>query len=320
MSRWPFTKGLHDLGDGVYAYLQPDGSWGWSNAGLVVGDGRSLLVDTLFDLRLTREMLEEMRRAVPAAGAIEVLVNTHSNGDHCNGNELVEGAEIVASRDCAEEMRAAPRGMLASLMKTAPEMGELGAYFSRCFSAFHFDDINPAFPTRTFEGRLDLRVGHKDVQLLEVGPCHTRGDVIVHVPEARALFAGDILFVGGTPIMWAGPVANWIGACDLILGLNADKIVPGHGPVTGPEGVRAVRGYFEYIAAEARRRYDAGMPAPDAAADIALGPYGAWTDRERIAVNVHILYREFSGDASPVNHVALFEEMAKYAKRLNKKE
>ena len=48
----PFAKGLHELGDGCFAYLQPDGSWGWSNAGLAVGDGESLLVDTLFDLRL----------------------------------------------------------------------------------------------------------------------------------------------------------------------------------------------------------------------------------------------------------------------------
>ncbi len=67
VSKWPFKKGLQDLGNGCYAYLQPDGSWGWSNAGLVVDSGQSLLVDTLFDLKLTREMLATMRRAEPAA-------------------------------------------------------------------------------------------------------------------------------------------------------------------------------------------------------------------------------------------------------------
>src|ERR1700676_2136271 len=66
-SRGPYTKGLHDLGDGCYAYLQPDGSWGWSNAGLVVDSGQSLLVDTLFDLKLTREILDAMHGAEPAA-------------------------------------------------------------------------------------------------------------------------------------------------------------------------------------------------------------------------------------------------------------
>src|SRR6202158_2874735 len=105
-SKWPFKKGLQDLGNRCYAYLQPDGSWGWSNAGLVVDSGHSLLVDTLFDLKLTREMLATMRRAEPTATAkIATLVNTHSNGDHCFGNELVEGAEIIASKGCDEEMR-----------------------------------------------------------------------------------------------------------------------------------------------------------------------------------------------------------------------
>ena len=80
------------------AYLQPDGSWGWSNAGLVVDGDASLLVDTLFDLRLTGEMLDAMRRATPAAAAIDVVVNTHANGDHCWGNQLVRDAEIVGSR------------------------------------------------------------------------------------------------------------------------------------------------------------------------------------------------------------------------------
>src|SRR6202007_2798441 len=95
-SKWPFKKGLQDIGDGCYAYLQPDGSWGWSNAGLVVGDGASLLVDTLFDLPLTAEMLKTMD-AVTAAAPIQTLVNTHANGDHFYGNELVSNAEIISS-------------------------------------------------------------------------------------------------------------------------------------------------------------------------------------------------------------------------------
>src|SRR5438876_10548948 len=95
-SKGPYTKGLHDLGHGCYAYLQPDGSWGWSNAGLIVDSGESLLVDSLFDLKLTREMLESMRRAEPKAAArIGTLVNTHSNSAPTFGNQLVQGAVII---------------------------------------------------------------------------------------------------------------------------------------------------------------------------------------------------------------------------------
>jgi len=95
MSKWQYTKGLHDLGRSCFAYLQPDGSWGWSNAGLVVDGDQTLLVDTLFDLPLTAEMLTTMRDAVPAARRIRKLINTHANGDHTFGNQLVEGAEII---------------------------------------------------------------------------------------------------------------------------------------------------------------------------------------------------------------------------------
>ena len=101
VGKWQYTKGLHDLGNNTYAYLQPDGSWGWSNSGLIVDGDQSLLVDTLFDLKLTQEMLDTMRASVPASKTIGSLVNTHANADHTFGNQLVEGAEIIASTACA---------------------------------------------------------------------------------------------------------------------------------------------------------------------------------------------------------------------------
>src|SRR5258708_35710964 len=123
--KWNFTKGLHDLGNGCYAYLQPDGGWGWSNAGLIADAGESLLVDTLFDLKLTREMLDTMRSAEPKAAArIGTLVNTHSNGDHCFGHELVNGAEVIASKACAEEMAHDGRaGRLGEIKRNESSLG-----------------------------------------------------------------------------------------------------------------------------------------------------------------------------------------------------
>src|SRR5947208_16795413 len=96
-----YTKGLHDLGDGCYAYLQPDGGWGWSNAGLIVGDGASLLVDTLFDLRLTAEMLAAMEPHTVRA-PIGTLENTHRNGAHYYGSQLVAGPAHAASAAAAQ--------------------------------------------------------------------------------------------------------------------------------------------------------------------------------------------------------------------------
>ena len=142
------TNGLHEVGEGCHAYLQHDGSWGWSNAGLISGDGASLLVDTLFDLPLTQRMLDAMR-GLTAVAPIATLVNTHANGDHCYGNELVTGAEIIASAATAHEMVEVPPALLAALNGAEGELGNLFRYF---FGAFQFEGITLTPPTRTFEG------------------------------------------------------------------------------------------------------------------------------------------------------------------------
>ena len=311
MSKWPYTKGLHDLGNSVYAYLQPNGTWGWSNAGIVVDGEASLLIDTLFDLKLTRDMLDTMRNSIPAAAHINMVVNTHANGDHCWGNELVAGAQIIASARTAEEMTTAiSPTMVATLLKRAPELGQLGEFLSHAFGSFDFDNITLTPPTKTFEDELTLKVGDKEVHLIEVGPAHTLGDTLVHIPTDQVVFTADILFIGGHPIIWAGPTSNWLRACDRILEMDVDTIVPGHGPITDKKGVAEVKGYLEYIYQEAEKRYETGMSAQEAAKDIDLDRYATWTDGERIAVNIASIFRELRGDQSHPKMVDSFMSMA----------
>jgi cyclase len=305
--------GLQALDDGSWAWLAHSGSWGWSNAGLIVDGDASLLVDTLYDLKLTGEMLRAMRRAEPRAGRIDTLVNTHANGDHCHGNELVAGARIISSTASAEEMNELPPEAMAAIVDAAAGMGDLGRYFLHYFGQFQFAGIRHTPPTETFNGQLDLLIGDKPVHLIEVGPAHTRGDVLVHSPRDRTVFTGDILFIEGTPIMWQGPVANWIRACRLIEAMDVEHIVPGHGPVTDKQGVAGVRQYLEYVRDQARARYDAGLSAWEAARDIELAEYSAWSDPERIAVNVDSLYREFAGTSEATDVFELFRQMAELA-------
>jgi glyoxylase-like metal-dependent hydrolase (beta-lactamase superfamily II) len=310
-----YTLGLHELGDGCFAYLQPDGGWGWSNAGLVVGDGRSVLVDTLFDLDLTAAMLDTMVAVVDGA-PIDTVVNTHANGDHCYGNGEVlrrrPDVEIVASTATAHEMADVPPAMLAALNEAPGEIGEL---FRSFFGEFNFAGIELAPPTRTFDQRLELDVGGRVVELIEVGPAHTAGDTIVHVPDAATVYTGDILFIGGTPIVWAGPLANWVAACDLMLDLDVDTVVPGHGPLTDTAGIVAVRDYLSFVDAEATSRHDAGMDAFDAARDIGrlLGAderFGDWGEFGRIAVNVETVYRTLDPTHTTPDVIEQFRRMA----------
>jgi glyoxylase-like metal-dependent hydrolase (beta-lactamase superfamily II) len=307
-----YEKGLHEVAEGVWAYLQPDGGWGWSNAGLVSGGEDSLLVDTLFDLRLTAEMLGDMRRVIPAAENIGTLVNTHANGDHCYGNSLVGAAETISSSRCAAEMGDLPPATMAAMMKAAPNLGPVGEFLARIFGPFSFEDIPLSLPSRTFDGQLDLRIGDRLVQLIEVGPAHTAGDVVVHLPEDGVVFTGDILFHLGHPIVWAGPVAHWITACDRILELAPEVVVPGHGPLATLAGVSDLKGYFEYLTAEARIRFDHGLPPLEAARDIDLGPYAGWGEPERVVANIHALYCDFGADL-PSDALTIMGEMAALA-------
>jgi cyclase len=315
MSNWTYTKGLHDLGNSVYAYLQPNGTWGWSNSGVIVDGETSLLVDTLYDLKLTGEMLATMRRSLPAAASIDMLVNTHANGDHCYGNQLVGEARIIASARTAEEMLDVPPENMAMLVKQAPFLGILGEFTSRIFGAFDFENITPVLPTETFEGRLDVYVGSKEVHLMEVGPAHTRGDTLVYVPGDRVVFSGDILFIEGHPIMWAGPVGNWIRACERILDLDVETIVPGHGPITDKQGVARLKGYWEYLLGEVRTRHAAGLSPLEAALDIPLDAYAGWSDAERVVVNVASIYRELNGEQDYPGVPMLFGLMAEFARQ-----
>ena len=307
----PYSRGLHEVGDGVFAWLQPDGGWGWSNAGLLRGDGGSLLVDTLFDLRLTRAMLEAMA-PVTATAPIATLVNTHANGDHCYGNQLVTGAEVIASAASAAEMEQLPPSALA-LMTTLDLGDATNRYLQAAFGPFTFDDIEPPRPDRTFSDRLSLEVAGRGVELMEVGPAHTAGDVIVHVPEVATVFTGDILFHQGTPLIWDGPVQNWLDACDLILDLDCAVIVPGHGPLADADAVRATAGYLRFVRAEATARHAAGLPAAETAWDIDLGAYADWGESERIALNVDAVYREIDPDHESPGVLALFTLMAEIA-------
>ena len=308
----PYTKGVHEIGDRLYAYLQPDGGWGWSNAGLVADGNQSLLVDTLFDLKLTTDMLDALGRMTPAAKTIDVLVNTHANGDHCYGNQLVSGARIVASKQCAEEMAEVPAGLLAGLVATAPTLGPAGDFLTAIFGSFDFAGIDLTPPDETFEGELELHVGDRVVHLLEVGPAHTRGDVVVHVPDAATVFTGDILFNGGHPIVWAGPVGNWIDACNRIAALEPRTVVPGHGAVTDIAAVLRLRRYFEDLTAYARGCFDAGLTPLEAARDAKLDVADGWTESERLVVNIAQLYGEFGGDP-PRDIATVFGQMAELA-------
>jgi cyclase len=315
MATVAYTKGLHELGDGLYAYLQPDGGWGWSNAGLITAEETSLLVDTLFDLNLTRDMLTTME-PITKEHPIGQAFNTHGNGDHWYGNDLLpDNIPIVATAGAVEVMRSSPPNAVHLLFNEIDLGPEFEAFAKQNMRRFDFASVTGRLPTTTFERSSELTVGDRNIQLIELGPAHTNGDAIAYVADAEVVFTGDILFIEGTPMMWAGPVSNWIAACERILELEPKTIVPGHGPVTDASGVRDVQRYLTYVETEARRRFEAGMDDEAAADDIDISDFRDWGDPERIAANVANLYREFDSELPSLSPQELFVKMARWSAR-----
>jgi glyoxylase-like metal-dependent hydrolase (beta-lactamase superfamily II) len=285
-----YTKGLHEVADRVWAWLAPDGSWGWSNAGIIEGDRASFLVDTLFDLPLTTEMLASMSE-ITGRSPITDALNTHANGDHCFGNQLLASqVRIHATPMCRHEMHDAPPAMLHRL--TTTDLGpELTPYVRRMFGAFDFSGIELRDPDAGFDAETTVTVGGRDVRLVPLGPAHTGGDAVAHVPDAGVVFAGDLLFIGGTPVTWSGDLDGWVAACDTMVGWDPAVVVPGHGPVTTVAGIRDVRGYLVHVRDGLDASIKAGQPWREAADRLDLGPYAARPDPERIVISAYNVYR-----------------------------
>jgi cyclase len=331
-----FPGGVQEVGDRTFAWIQPNGDLGESNAGLVVGKSASALVDTLWDERLTRRMLDalaEVREGAP----IVTVVNTHGDGDHWYGNGLLRGAEIVATEAAAAQMRDEPPTMLTR-MRPLPRAARMVAgvplmpgrtrlrglaAFGEALTNYEFEGIEPRLPTRTFTGNLELEIADRRLELLEVGPAHTPGDAIAWVPDVRVVFGGDVVFSGVTPIMWAGPAKSWIQALERIIALEPRVVVPGHGPVCELERVGELVDYWEYLLRQVPE--GASDAVPELAEELVFSaeyrtsPWGTWRGSERTLVNVAMIARERDGEAGPVGlpkRISLLGQMGALRERL----
>jgi cyclase len=295
---------LHQVSESCFAVLNEKNLVCDANSGLI-NLGGGVVVDTQSDLAHGRRMIELFGKVWP--GMPKRVVNTHEDADHVWGNQLFAGAEIIAHRTVAERMPrvAEPKetqqllkaadGFLSSLLLRVLHPGAL-AIARQLAQDYDFDGIKLVLPTTLFEERHVLDLDGTEVRVIFVGPCHQAGDTIVHVPGEGVLFAGDVLFRLCTPMGWVGSFARWIEILDLIISLDPEAIVPGHGPVCGIEGAMEMKAYLEYLRNESRRCYEQGLSSLEASKRIDLGPYGAWRAPARLYLNVERAYREFRNE------------------------
>jgi cyclase len=288
---------LQEVSDGVFAYVQPDGSWWINNTGFLVGasGGASGVVgiDTCSTERRTRAFLDAIATVTP--DQVTTLVNTHHHGDHTNGNCLLPGSTIIGHHRCREALLGSPIAAVAALFEPV-EWGEL--------------QLSPPFVT--FEDRLDVYVDDLRVELHYIGgPAHTVGDVLAWVPERSVLFAGDLVFNGGTPFVLMGSVTGSLAAVERLRSFGAQTLVPGHGAVCGSDALDAMAGYLGWIQQTAAAAKSAGLGPLAAARDADLGPYADLLDSERLVGNLYRAYAEIDGAApgAAIDLAAAFTDM-----------
>lgn len=293
----PGPPRVEEVSAGVYAYIQPDGTWWINNTGFLVGSSRVAAVDACATEARTRDLLAAIDR-VSGGRPVRTLVNTHHHGDHTHGNYLFGDATIVAHERCRDEI----------LLEGPPKTSRLVS--SGTWTDVNWGSVEAAPPFLTFTDRVNLYIDSLRCEVIHVGtPAHSTNDSIIWLPDRQVLFAGDLLFNGGTPFLLAGSVTGAMSAVAGLKDLGAQTIVPGHGPVCGPEIIEEVLAYLDFVMNLARSGTAAGLPPLEVALSADLGEFGALTDAERLAGNLHRAYADLAGPGAGVNVSAALADM-----------
>ena len=270
---------------------------GGSTTPLLVGRHGAVSIDACATEARTRAYRQAI--ASTTDRPVRTLVSTHHHGDHTHGNSLFRDAAIVAHT------------------RTRAAQIEAGVWRDPPFwTPFELGDVELEPPSLAYDDGVTLWVDELRCEVRHVGqPAHTTNDSIVWLPDASVLFAGDLLFSGGTPFLLMGSVAGSIEVLEQVLApLGATTIVPGHGPVGGPALVEEVLGYLRFVTDVATRGRAAGLSPLEAARDSDLGPYDGWLDRERIVGNLHRAYVELAGAerGAPIDIAAVLGDMVTF--------
>lgn len=285
---------MEDLGGGFHAYVQLDGSWGLNNCGIFAGVTGTVLIDTVFTVARARALADAVAGLTDQP--VQTLINTHHHGDHTHGNALFPGAAVIGHERCRQAM-----------IRSGLEVTEW-------FPGVEFGDVELRPPFVTFTERLTVHCGDTPATVVSMGPAHTDNDVAVWVPDRGLLFAGDLVFNGGTPFVVMGSVQGSLRALHALEEYAITTLVPGHGPVCGPEVIRDQIDYLSFVEQLARSSFDAGIRPLDAARETDLGRFAGWTDSERLVGNLHRAHAELRGEplGVPLDYHAIVDEMVEF--------
>lgn len=283
---------LVEVAEGVFAYIQPDGSWYINNTGFVVGSSAVVSVDACSTEKRTRTYRD--RIASVTSAPVTTLINTHHHGDHTYGNSFM-GSEVIIGHDLTR----------TELLAAGPPTN------SGLWDPVDWGAIVMRPPNLTYSDSITLWSDDRPIEVSYVGrPAHTSNDSVVWLPEQKVLFCGDLLFNGGTPFLLMGSVTGAIHVLThVISAFPATTIVPGHGAPCDSSLIATVIGYLEFVLATAQSGLSAGLTPLDTARETDLGEYAEWLDSERIVGNLHRAFCDLKPSPAGVDTLAALQDM-----------
>jgi cyclase len=287
---------LSEVVDGVFAWVQPDGSWWCNNAGAIAGDGATMVIDTCATAVRTDAFLTVVRAATGAA-PIRWAANTHEHGDHTYGNSrLPEETALIGH----ERMRA--NLLVDPVIDACPPVWD---------PVPDWGPVTRRVPSIVTRSDLTVLVGERRVDLVHPGhPAHTTGDLVAWLPAERVLFSGDLIFHGLTPLVFAGSVDGALRSLDWLAAFQPDHVVPGHGPLVAQVDLSAVLGeherYYRFVQSVATAGQRDGIGPLAAAQRADLGEFAHWLDAERLVLNLHRAYADAREE--PLDVMAAFAD------------
>jgi cyclase len=280
---------LREIVEGVYAWVQPDGSWWINNAGAIAGVGDdgtytagTVVVDTCATHERTTRFLVAVARATGGA-PVTIAVNTHQHGDHTYGNCLLPAETALVGHGAMREGLRTDTIIdgCPPVWAPVPDWGP----------------VTRRLPSITVDTALTLHSGRRRIEVRHPGyPAHTTGDVVAWLPEERVLFTGDLVFHGVTPLVFMGSLDGARRALEWLASFGADHLVPGHGEVVSGSSIDGALAahdrYYALVASAAAAGMRDGATPLEVARDTDLGEFGGWPDAERIVLNLHRAYAD----------------------------
>ncbi len=301
---------LTKLADGVYARIvEPDGN-AVANSGVIVFEHGVLVFDTHF----TPEAGQALRKAIESVTPkpILYLVNSHFHPDHTHGNQAFQGVPYsicsfntrrdILQRDLPAFNRTvgAAEAQIEKMQKDllqekdASRKESIRAQITaRQQLLARMTRLKISAPYITFDETMSIIDGGRDVSLRWLATGHTDGDIILQLPGDKIVFTGDLFFNRALPSSQDANLLGWIKALELLLKLDAERFVPGHGPVGTRRDVEDFLGYLRELRSLVEPAISRGDTLEQVLAEVTLpARYSGYRFQDFFPANVQRMYAE----------------------------